>query len=61
LGFFKDQEIDRKTKIYSSKENCKHERSEKEYFLGSSTGDRICLDCGATFYPGSTEKKDSGK
>jgi RecJ-like exonuclease len=31
---------------------CKHPRSEKEYYLGAQTGDRICLDCGEVFYRG---------
>jgi len=27
-------------------EMCLHQRTEKEYVLGSDTGDRICCDCG---------------
>ena len=28
---------------------CKHENIEKEYYLGTQTGDYICTDCGTTF------------
>ncbi len=31
--------------------NCAHERHDKErHELGADTGDRICLDCGATWW-----------
>lgn len=29
---------------------CTHESTEKEYELGSQTGDIMCMDCGETFY-----------
>lgn len=28
---------------------CKHEKLEKEYYLGTQTGDKICTTCGETF------------
>ena len=29
--------------------NCTHENIEKEYYLGSQTGDYVCTSCGKTF------------
>jgi hypothetical protein len=28
---------------------CEHRRTSKEYYLGSQTGDRGCLECGETW------------
>jgi hypothetical protein len=27
---------------------CEHKNTEKEHYLGSDTGDRVCSTCGAT-------------
>jgi hypothetical protein len=27
---------------------CKHEKREKEYYLGTHTGDKVCTTCGKT-------------
>nr|QPI19819.1 putative DNA methylase [Edwardsiella ictaluri] len=34
----------------SKKNKCEHNNLEKEYYLGSATGDYVCVDCGATGY-----------
>lgn len=31
---------------------CKHERLEKEYYMGAQTGDKVCVTCGSTFWMG---------
>jgi hypothetical protein len=28
---------------------CDHPRLEKEYHLGSDTGDKVCMECGGSF------------
>ena len=28
---------------------CKHPETDKEYYLGSDSGDRVCTTCGAIF------------
>jgi hypothetical protein len=28
---------------------CEHENIEKEYYLGTQTGDKVCTKCGKTF------------
>lgn len=30
---------------------CAHEKLEREYYLGSNTGDHVCLSCGEDFSP----------
>jgi hypothetical protein len=30
---------------------CAHEKLDREYYLGSNTGDYVCLTCGETFSP----------
>ncbi|QEL70408.1 MULTISPECIES: hypothetical protein [unclassified Bacillus cereus group] len=35
---------------------CSHEITEKEYYLGSNTGDRICTTCGFAAIPADFEK-----
>jgi hypothetical protein len=34
---------------------CDHPRLEKEYYLGSQTGDKVCTSCGETFTRGEWE------
>lgn len=38
-------------KRWAEKESppCDHPRTEKEYYLGSATGDRVCTTCGECF------------
>ncbi|RQW91979.1 hypothetical protein DKL51_20015 [Micromonospora globispora] len=31
---------------------CAHEQHEREYYLGSDTGDNVCTDCGAIWTRG---------
>ena len=37
--------------VWAAKGNppCNHPATEKEYVLGSDTGDRVCTTCGETF------------
>lgn len=40
---------------------CRQERAEKEYDLGAQTGDRGCLDCGATWWGTEATPPPSGQ
>ncbi|WP_370556968.1 hypothetical protein [Edwardsiella tarda] len=44
------------------KNKCAHHNLEKEYYLGSATGDYVCVDCGEVGYgrdwPEREAKKD---
>lgn len=39
---------------------CDHSRADKEYYLGSQTGDMACLGCGETWGRGSPAPPPSG-
>ena len=40
-------------------ESCPHDELDKEYYLGSDTGDKVCKACGETFGP--NELKQMGR
>ena len=44
---FKEAQLIRKEWLEKHKdEKCEHKETEKEYYLGAQTGDRICKKCG---------------
>ena len=40
---------------------CSHPHLEKEYYLGSKTGDLVCTTCGMDFYNEAAAKEDALK
>ena len=40
---------------------CNHPNIEKEYYLGSATGDKVCSRCGKIFYPETSAGSPSQK
>ena len=40
---------------------CDHPRTEKEYYLGSDTGDHVCLQCGRAIVDVNGKKIESEK
>lgn len=38
------------------KKPCNHPNTEKEYFLGSATGDYVCTSCGRAIYDTNRKK-----
>ncbi len=40
---------------------CDHPHFEKEYYLGSQTGDYVCTQCGESFSPEAVEQIRAGK
>jgi hypothetical protein len=36
--------------VRRGKPTCTHERTDKEYDLGSQTGDLVCMDCGLSWW-----------
>ncbi|MCX1900736.1 hypothetical protein JDV57_24290 [Escherichia coli] len=45
----------------NSKQKCSHSNLEKEYYLGSATGDYKCLDCGEVGFGKDWPEKERGK
>jgi hypothetical protein len=42
-------------------QSCEHQDVEKEYYLGSQTGDFVCTRCGKTFGSDPTAKRNDPK
>jgi len=40
--------------VKAGEPECSHENYEREHYLGSGTGDYLCLDCGESWARGST-------
>ncbi|MBQ4755177.1 hypothetical protein FD848_24005 [Escherichia coli] len=45
----------------NSKQKCSHSNLEKEYYLGSATGDYKCLDCGEVGFGKDWPEKERSK
>ncbi|STO98935.1 DNA methylase [Escherichia coli] len=50
-----------KVTVVNSKQKCSHSNLEKEYYLGSATGDYKCLDCGEVGFGKDWPEKERSK